>query len=121
MLDEQASRYRVRVDTVIPAEGGGTVKLLAGQVVSGGYYSQFLKTGFLVELPPEDAPPSAATSRPEPPAEPPTEPEIAGVLTREELESRTKAELQAIAPGVKGSKAELIEHILAEETDAEEL
>jgi len=120
VLDEQAARYRVRVDTVVPAEGGGTVKLHAGQVVSGGYYSQFLKTGFLVELPPEE-PLSAVTSRPEPLAELPAEPEIAGALTREDLESRTKAELQAIAPGVKGSKTELIEHILAEETSAEDV
>lgn len=106
--------YKVRIDSVFPRKGGGTIKLAAGTVVTDPYYERFLSTGLIVKVP------SAGTSRteesePEPSENAPNDSEV----TRAKLNAMTKAQLQALAPEFKGNKKELIEHLLAEKAGAE--
>lgn len=109
---DQSKTYVVLRDTVLPRESGGTITLRAGAKLVDTYYERFVETGiFRVEL-------SAGTSRLSDEKEettiPKEEDSVAPIVSvRDELEGKTKKELQSIAGvGVKGTKAELIKHIL---------
>lgn len=111
-MDERTPRYRVRLDTVVPRKGGGLITLKAGEVLDDSYYAQFAATGLLVRVDEQ----SAGADSPETPAFAEVSAEGAPVeppRTREALELLTKVELQVLAPDAKGSKADLIEHILS--------
>ena len=132
-MDEQAKKYVVLKDTVLPREKGGMETHEAGKELTGEYYEQFADAGALRRVAPP-GPPSeestAGTSRPQALAQETREPlapldivddrtmaqKVAdGDATREELEVMTKDDLQVLAPeGAKGTKAKLITAILGE-------
>jgi len=56
-------RYRVVRDTILPVENGATERVKAGDVVEGPHYERFLKTGYLVPAPPEEAPEEVSTAQ----------------------------------------------------------
>jgi hypothetical protein len=128
-------RYTVMQDCVLPKQDGGMQRLKRGEEVTGPHYERFTKTGVLMRVEGPGTKAAALTTAPktpptveedspttEPEGEPQGEPEgdddgeeEEEELTREDLESMTKAQImEAYAPEWSGTKADLIDHLLGE-------
>jgi hypothetical protein len=129
---DNKERYKFLVlrDVVLPRENGGMERLNKDSFVYGPHYDPFVQTGVLRRVEPTAAPvepekPSPVpVAPPAPPAEvppkdllvpaEPTPPAEAKKKTRAELELMSKRELQSLAPDFRGSKTDLISHLLGE-------
>jgi hypothetical protein len=106
--------FEIIKDCVIPDDKGISRKFKIGKVVRGSHYQKFLSVGIVRRRSPSP-PPEPVPEAPSP------EPTSGGTAkpTRDELEAMRKSDILEKFPGLKGTKAEIIDQIL-ESQDAED-